>query len=122
MQGMTMAQFQARYPEECARFASGDADYVIPGGESRRQRHECSVAAAKEIAGRHAGQRIVVVTHGGVLQSLFRHVVGLDVAAPRRFSLYNASINTFTVTDGEWGLGRWGDTHHLKGLGTMDDW
>ena len=58
-----------------------------------------------------------------ILESFFRHAVGLDIAAPRGFSLFNASINTFSVAgDGEWGLMSWGDTRHLGDLGTMDDW
>jgi len=121
IQGLTMSEFERLHPEEHARFNSGGADFRVPGGESIRQRHERVVACAEEIAARHPGQRVVIVTHGGVLSSLFRRAAGISVAAPRTFRLWNASINTFFVEGGKWALGVWGDISHLKGLPTADD-
>lgn len=121
-QALTMEEVAARYPEEYARFKSGDPDYRIPRGESARERHERIVAAVGKIVSRHAGGRIVIVAHGGVLQSLFRHAVGLPLSAPRTFKLFNASLNTFFVENGSWKLGAWGDTNHLRAIGTQDDW
>ena len=122
MQGMTIAEFRQEHPQEYTRFRSDDPDYILPGGESIRQRYDRSIACAEALAARHAGGRLLLVAHGGILDSFFRRAVGLDLAAPRRFSLYNASINTFSITGGQWQLGRWGDTHHLKQIGTKDDW
>lgn len=122
LQGLTMEEFRQRHPAEHAAFQQQDIDWAIPGGESIRQRHERSVAGAAELAERHAGQAVAIVTHGGVLESLMRHALGLRPDTPRRFSLFNAGINTFTVTAGQWRLERWGDTTHLRDLGTKDDW
>jgi probable phosphoglycerate mutase len=122
LQGLTMAEFRERYPEHYARLRSADADYVIPEGESARQRHRRCVRCAAEIAGRHPGGKVLVIAHGGVLNSFFRHALGLAVAGPRRFCLYNGSINRFRIEDGEWSLVSWGETHHLRGIGTRDDW
>ena len=122
MQGMTLAEFRREHPRGYACFCGDDPDYGLPDGESIRQRHDRSVACAEELAARHTGRRLLIVTHGGVLDSFLRRAVGLDLAAPRRFSLYNASVNTFNITDGQWRLGRWGDTHHLRQIGTKDDW
>jgi probable phosphoglycerate mutase len=122
LQGRTMADFEREHPDHYALLRGSDPDYAIPGGESARQRHERCVACAEEVARRHTGQSIVLVTHGGPLGSLMRHALGLPLAGPRRFSLLNASINTFAFKGGEWRLVNWGDTHHLRGLGTMDDW
>jgi len=121
-QGLTMAQVQHQHPDHYAQFISGDPDYVIPGGESARQRYDRTTRAADEIAARRPGQRIVIVGHGGVLSSLFRHALGIPLAAPRRCKLFNASINTFFVHHGNWMLGTWGDVHHLGAIGTIDDW
>jgi probable phosphoglycerate mutase len=121
-QGLTMAEVAEKLPEAYAGFTSGDPCYVIPGGESERQRYERIVGCVDGIAARHEGRRVVIVTHGGALTSLFRRAMGLPLGAPRTFSLFNASINTFHVTDGRWKLGTWGDTSHLKGIPTADDW
>ena len=122
LQGLTIAQFQQGYPEEYERFTSGNPDYRLPQGESIRERYKRQVGCAEELAGCHTGGHLLVVAHGGVLNSLFRHAVGLDIASLRRFYLLNASINVFSVADGCWKLERWGDTHHLGELDTHDDW
>ena len=122
MQGLTMAEFEQKHPEQYAQFRGGDPNYVIPDGESIRQRHERNIICAEELARHHVGQRLLIVAHGGVLNSLFRRATGQDIASPRHFSLFNASINAFAITDGRWRLNRWGDTHHLKDLETKDDW
>ena len=114
MQGLTKAGFHERFPEEWAAFASGDPDYVLPGGESARQRHARCVAACVDLAARHAGETVLVVTHGGGLNSLFRHALGLALEAPRRFSLFNAAINALSVSGGVWRLETWGGTIHLR--------
>jgi len=95
---------------------------VIPEGESVRQRAERGVLCAAEIAARHPGRKVLLVTHGGIVESLLRHALGMDLASPRTFSLFNGSLNTFSVSDGRWQLDSWGDTHHLRNLGTSDDW
>ena len=121
-QGLTMAEVAEKHPEAYAGFRSGDPDYVIPGGESERQRYERIVGCVERIAGNHVGKRVVIVTHGGALTSLFRRAVGLPLGTPRAFSLFNASINTFFVSEGLWKLGTWGDVSHLSGMPTADDW
>ena len=121
MQGLTYAEVEQQYPEVFGLFRSGDPDYVLPGGESSRQRYERHVRTVSGIVTRHIGGRVLLVAHGGVLASLFRHALHIDLGQPRRFKLYNASFNTFCVRDGQWRLGTWGDIAHLRGIGTCDD-
>jgi probable phosphoglycerate mutase len=121
MQGLTQAEFGDRFPHEWAAFHSGDPDYVFPGGESARQRHARSVACAAELAKRHAGQHVLIVAHGGTLRSFFYHALCIPLTEPRRFSLFNAAINRFTVWEDRWRLETWGDVSHLEGTDTLDD-
>ena len=120
--GLTMAEFKRDHPAEYAQLRGDDPDWAIPGGESVRQRYERHIAAAEDLATRHAGGRLLIVAHGGVLNSFFRRATGQAIASPRRFSLYNASINEFSILAGKWSLQLWGDTRHLRDLGTEDDW
>lgn len=119
-QGMTPEQVAGQYPAENERFKSGDVDYVIPEGESKRQRHERVIAAADEIAGRHAGKRVIIVTHGGPLCDMLMHTMHVPLTEPRRFTIVNAAVNVFEVTAGNWRLMTWGDVSHLGGLEMMD--
>jgi probable phosphoglycerate mutase len=121
LQGLTRKEFADRYPEQAAAFSSGNPDYALPGGESARQQYHRVVECVQELATRHPGQGIAIVTHGGVLKSLFHQAINLPLGGLRRFSLFNASINTFSVNDGHWRLDTWGDIYHLKGIDTLDD-
>jgi len=121
MQGMTKAEFQRECPEEYAAFDSGDPEYQFPDGESARERYERCVLGTAELASRHPGQTILVVAHGGVVSSFFYRAMGTPLSEPRRFSLFNAAINSFTIAGDAWRLDTWGDIAHLGGMTTLDD-
>jgi probable phosphoglycerate mutase len=119
-QGLTWEEIAAKYPQELHQYRACGADYVIPNGESARQRLQRTVGYLEELAQRHPGQSIVVVTHGGVLTGLFRWTLGIPLDDRRRFKLWNASLNVFFYEDGAWVLGTWGDIGHLADVGTLD--
>lgn len=112
-EGLTADEIRARYPAEYACFASRDPDYEVPGGESARGFMGRCLGCLAEIAGRHAGEDIVVVTHGLVLDALYRAAHDLDHGVQRPVPLINASLNFFSYGKGSWSLVRWGDVDHL---------
>jgi probable phosphoglycerate mutase len=99
---------------------SGDAEYAPKGGESRSQRHLRAITALTEIAGSHPGGNVLVVTHGGIVDSLFRETLGIPHESPRRYSLYNAALNRFGYQEGAWTLRLWGEVSHLSNTGATD--
>jgi len=122
MQGLTGREFAGRYPDEALRFSSGDPDYVLPGGgESARQLFDRCIQCAEDLALRHAGKIILIVGHGGTLSSFFRKATSTPLGGPRRFSLFNACINSFGISNGQWRLDTWGEIGHLKDLNALDD-
>lgn len=112
-EGLVAAEIVSRYPEEHARFSSRDPDYEVPGGESARSFTRRCLGCLAEIADRHRGGEVVVVTHGLVLDALYRAANGLDHGAPRPLPLINASINLFGYAAGAWRIELWGDVSHL---------
>ena len=120
LQGLTIPEFEAQYPDECVQFKTRDPDYVLPEGESSRQRFDRNIAALNEIAQTHINKRVFIVAHGGVLDSLFRFTLSIPVHVPRCFSLFNGRINKF-IYDDAWKLESWGETQHLFGIGALDD-
>jgi probable phosphoglycerate mutase len=114
-EGMTYEEIDRAYPGAFARIRNVDPDFVIPGGESRRQFHERVRAAFDSLARAHAGRTVVVVTHGGVLATFFRHVHGipLDVAHP--IAITNASYNVLSHDGSRWSIETWSDNAHLDG-------
>lgn len=92
-EGLDEAEISSRYPEEWRRFLTRDPDYCVPNGESSRDRVVRSRAVLEEVAARHPGSTIVLVTHGGILDGIFRFIVGLPLERPRQFKIWNAGIN-----------------------------
>lgn len=107
--------------EVFGRYRRGEADYVIPGGESARQFFDRVIGALTAIAAGLAGRRAVIVSHGGVLDALYRVAAGEGPEGPRKTTLLNASINTFRYRDGRWTLHLWGDITHLGRDRALDD-
>jgi len=91
-------------------------DFVLPGGESLLQHWVRIEACFERFAARHAGQTIVVVSHGGVLDLIYRRACGVPIERPRDFPLPNASVNWLAVGSGCWQLESWGETAHLEGI------
>lgn len=83
--GKTVAELRAEHPEAVAAFeaaaASGDHPrnrLLLPGWESPESVVTRAWAAATEIALRHPAQRVLVVTHGGVLNAFLTHLLTGD--------------------------------------------
>ncbi|TMA61029.1 MAG: histidine phosphatase family protein [Deltaproteobacteria bacterium] len=112
-QGLNGDEIVAKYPEERRQFRTMGPDYVIPGGESMRQQVSRNVAYLNELAAKHHGEQVVVVTHGGVVSGFFRHTLEIPLEAPRRFEFVNAGINVFAREEEIWMLLTWGDVSHL---------
>ena len=79
-----------------------------------------NVGCVEEIAHKHAGNTVLVVAHGGVLNSFFHKAVKLPLETRRSFSLFNAAVNVFTVADSVGCLETWGDVSHLRTIPTFD--
>ncbi len=113
-EGRTFDEIQQRWPEEAQRWRSRVPDWQPPeGGESLMQLRERVGRTVAALAGRHPGEQIVVVTHGGVLDALYRIATGQAVDAPRTWQLPNAAINRLLWTPQGFTLVGWSDTHHL---------
>lgn len=119
-QGYTYAEIDALWPTEAVRWRRHDPEFAPDGGESLVDFNARAVAAVTAIATRARGRSILVVTHGGVLDCLYRAASGLGLDAPRSWELGNAAINRLLFTGERFTLVGWSDTSHLEG-GTLDD-
>lgn len=119
--GQTPAVLRRQHPADYTQFSQPDADYRVPLGESLRQVHDRAVACLQDLHARHAGQRVALVTHGGVLAALLKYVLGLPLAAARPFRVFNAAYNVIHHTEGRWLLEVLGDVSHLQTIDGSDD-
>ena len=120
-EGLSIDEIKANYPQELHEFDNSGPDYAPPGGESARQHEQRVMACMNELALKHLGDQVLVVTHGGVLILLFRSVLGIGLLTPRNFKIMNTSINVFAFTDNRWELHTWGDISHLDQLKSLDE-
>lgn len=114
-QGKTFAEIEAAWPEHAMTWRKRLPDWAPPeGGESLLVMRERVTATVTALAAQHLGQQIVVVTHGGVLDMLYRAATHLDLQAPRSWTLGNAAINRLLWTPEGFSLVGWSDGHHLE--------
>jgi probable phosphoglycerate mutase len=113
-EGMHYDDIDRAYPEVFSREReTTNPDLVIPGGESRRQFHDRIHAAFEALARENDGRRVAVVTHGGVLATLYRIVHGIPVAHAHKVTISNASYNAVMFDADAWTLEAWDETDHL---------
>ncbi len=113
-QGLTVAEGALDYPEAHARYAVRDPDYDFETGESLHQLAARVVATVENMVRHHAGETILAVTHGGVLDVIHRKATGQELSAPRNFVIPNCALNWFQIDVRGWHVVTWADCHHLE--------
>jgi probable phosphoglycerate mutase len=113
-EGLSFAQIEQRWPEQAAAWRRRDPEFGARGGEVLRDFRERVVAAVARLARAHRGQHIALVTHGGVLDLLYREATRVPLDAPRTWQLANAGINRLLHSAQGLVLVGWGDVGHLE--------
>jgi probable phosphoglycerate mutase len=121
-EGLTQAEVAERYPDEFARYKQRRLDYAPPGGESTAQLRDRAYATLTDLAARHPGERIVVVTHGGIISVFMRTLLGTPLTQNRRFAVDNCALNTLTFEAEQpepWRLVTLNEVAHLQEVADM---
>ena len=117
LEGLSFDEVRARHPELLAAWLRHDPDYALPEGESVRAFHARVVGALRALVRRHAGGRLAIVTHGGVLDMVYRTVHALPLVGPRTCPIPNAGLNRVQLRDGgRFEIVAWADDAHLAAL------
>lgn len=114
--GMRVEDIKRDHADVWAGWTQFQSDYVVPDGESTRQFHTRVMAALWQLVASHPGRTLAVVTHGGVLDMVFRTARGLGLEGPRQSAIPNAGISRVRMQDGVVELLQWADTAHLEGM------
>jgi probable phosphoglycerate mutase len=114
-EGLTSIEARERHPGIYRLFKTGGANYVIDEGESTQQVLDRALEFIEEIRLRHSEQRVVMVTHGGVVRVLMKHTLGLSIDAPTSFLIKNTGIFGL-VWNEKWMVSQMGGVSHLEKL------
>ena len=113
-EGKTFDEIHEAWPDHAHNWRKRIPEWEPPeGGESLLQLRERVTRTLHTLAARHPGQQIVVVAHGGVLDTLYRIATGQEVNSPRTWQLPNGAINRLLWTPEGFTLVGWSDTQHL---------
>lgn len=119
-EGKTFSEIEAAWPEDALRWRRREPDWAPPGGESLLQMRERVLQTLHALAARHAGEQILVVAHGGVMDLLYRTATGQDLQSPRTWQVANTAVNRLLWTPQGLTLVGWADTSHLED-GSLDE-
>ena len=113
-EGKTFDEIHTTWPDHAHNWRKRIPEWEPPeGGESLLQLRQRVTQTMHELAARHPGEQIVVVAHGGVLDTLYRVATGQEVNSPRTWQLPNGAINRLLWTPEGFTLVGWSDTQHL---------
>ncbi|KAM0975664.1 hypothetical protein ACFX13_018951 [Malus domestica] len=113
LQGLVYHELAKLKPQAHQAFLSRETCQEIPGGgESLDQLHRRCTSSLQRIGNKHKGERVVVVTHGGVIRTLLKkgYPNGKSIG-----KVANTSIHIFHLYDDEkWAVKSSGDVSHLN--------
>ena len=112
-EGLTSEEARERYPETFQLFKTAGANYEIDQGESTQQLLERALESIEEIRIRHPQKVVVLVTHGGVVRVLMKHVLGVPLDAPTQFMISNTGVFRLVWRD-KWIVAEMGVVGHLE--------
>jgi probable phosphoglycerate mutase len=114
--GMKVDDIKARHPQAWEGWLRFHEDFCMPEGESTRQFHARVMDAVYRLEAAHRGQTLVVVTHGGVLDMIYRTARSLGLSGPRQSEIPNAGLNRIRVHENGIDILAWADVQHLANL------
>ena len=95
LQQYTHPQAAKKYPDIYQSFQQGDLFYRPPQGESQADFVARFIPCLQTLATKHPDDKVLIMTHGGVLASLLQHTLQLPSGGKRHFLLTNLSVNIF---------------------------
>jgi probable phosphoglycerate mutase len=99
LEGLTVDEVAARHPAQLGWIAA-PANAAFPGGESVAALHGRATRAAREIAGRHAGEIVAAFSHSVTIHAIVADALGLPLDSLFRFELSHGGISVVDWLDG----------------------
>jgi 2,3-bisphosphoglycerate-dependent phosphoglycerate mutase len=116
-QGLTSAEAAHAYPAMYHLHQARDLHYAYDTGESLAAFAARIQTGLSTLAEQHRGQAVLIFTHGGVLDIIYRLATQRPLDTPRDFPIPNAGLNWInhdaSLSAHRWQIITWGDQAHL---------
>ncbi|MBU3556476.1 histidine phosphatase family protein [Polynucleobacter sp. Ross1-W9] len=116
LQGLTTNEAPTREPDLWKSHLSRNIEENLRDGESIQQFANRIQSALEQIRAQHTGKTILLVSHGGALDMMYRVASNQALAAEKAVSVPNASLNWISHDGHSWKVEGWADTSHLDNL------
>jgi probable phosphoglycerate mutase len=116
LQGLTTDEAPMREPELWKSHLSRNVEENLRDGESIQQFADRIRTALEQIREQHLGKTILLVSHGGVLDMMYRIASRQPLDAEKAIAVPNASLNWISHDGLHWKVDGWADTSHLEDL------
>lgn len=115
--GLRTAEVIAKNPEEWERLRAGE-DLPRGGGETFAHFQARLIQSAQDLVHKHAGEQVIVVSHGGAVRAFLLYCRGLAMSQFRTIDkIGNTGLSEVTLTtDGKAIIHHVNDTNHLDGV------
>jgi len=116
LQGLTLNEAPHIEPDLWQAHLSRDIHQEMRGGESILQFSSRIKFALDEIQKSHSGKTILLVSHGGALDMMYRIASNQALDSEKVVAVPNASLNWISHDGLSWKVENWADTSHLDSL------
>ncbi|MDE3090696.1 MAG: histidine phosphatase family protein, partial [Chloroflexota bacterium] len=112
-EGMTLEEARQAFPEVVEKWITAPGHVKFPKGDSFRTLRTRIEQMLDELAAKHPGETVALVSHKIVCGAMLCVVLGLEADALWRIQQDNACINTFEKRDAGWVVTLLNETSHL---------
>lgn len=118
VEGLTMSELAEKHPEVAQELRGKWLPaYAPPGGENLIQLQERGMAGLTDLAQKHAGNRIAVVSHGATMRAILQHIMNIPIEHSFPMMIANTSLHVLRYgefRDGPWLAVTLGDVAHVQ--------
>ncbi|GAC1656634.1 MAG: histidine phosphatase family protein [Candidatus Dormibacteraceae bacterium] len=112
-EGLRGTEIKERQPDLWAQWVANPSWDLVPGGEGTEAFEARVATALAELRARHPSGRVVVVTHGGVIQVALLLALGRGSNGLFTFLIENTSMTVFDIREERTVVAKVNDTGHL---------
>ena len=116
-QGLTPDEARSRWPEPVATWYRAPDWAAIPGGETLQQVLARTVAALRDVVGRHPEDTVVLVGHDSVNRVALLHILGLPLSRYWRLGQDPCAVNDIDFSGDVFTVRSVNETYHLRESG-----